>query len=108
MQGSGPLDDVDVNFSLDADQDRIAKGTVALRARDDGLGFDVDFGGGLAPLVPPQFRDFFAGQSTVRVSGVKQSAGGFRIDQPRRRRRGAATSTAASRPAATASCASSR
>ncbi|MFO1210828.1 MAG: hypothetical protein U1E40_16690, partial [Amaricoccus sp.] len=80
VQGSGPLDDVDVTFSLDADQDRIAKGTVSLRARDDGLGFDVDFGGGLAPLVPPQFRDFFAGQSTVRVSGVKQSAGGFRID----------------------------
>ena len=81
VQGSGPLDNVDVNFSLDAGPDRIAQGTVALRARDDGLGFDVDFGGGLSPLVPQQFRDFFAGQSTVKVTGVKKSAGGLRIDQ---------------------------
>ena len=30
---------------------------------------------------PQQFRDFFAGQSTVKVTGVKKSAGGLRIDQ---------------------------
>ncbi len=53
---------------------------MALRARDDGLGFDVDFSGGLSPLIPAQFRDFFAGQSTVKVAGVKKSAGGLRID----------------------------
>ena len=80
VNGSGPLDQVDVNFSLDAGSDRIAEGVVALRARDDGLGFDVNFNGGLSPLIPPQFRDFFAGQSTVKVVGVKKSAGGLRID----------------------------
>ena len=87
VNGSGPLDQVDVNFSLDADRDRIAQGVVALRARDDGLGFDVDFSGGLSPLIPAQFRDFFAGQSTVKVAGVKKSAGGLRIDALERRRR---------------------
>ena len=80
VQGSGPLDQVDVNFSLDAGGDRIAEGVVALRAGDEGLGFTVDFAGGLSPLIPAQFRDFFAGSSTVKVQGVRPAAGGLRID----------------------------
>ncbi len=80
VQGSGPLDNVDVNFSLDAANDRIAEGVVALRSTDAGLGFDVNFNGGLSPLIPQQFRDFFAGQSTVKVTGVKKNEGGLRID----------------------------
>ena len=39
---------------------------------DEGLGFDVDFSGEIAPLVPPDFRDFFAGESTV--AGAAASA----------------------------------
>ncbi|HRO12207.1 translocation/assembly module TamB domain-containing protein, partial [Amaricoccus sp.] len=80
LQGSGPLDQVDVTFSLDADGARMAEGLVALRDTDEGLGFSVDFSGGLSPLVPAQFRDFFAGSSTVQVRGVKPAAGGLRID----------------------------
>ena len=41
VQGSGPLDQVDVNFSLDAGGGRIAEGVVALRSTDEGLGFTV-------------------------------------------------------------------
>ncbi|MFT3975335.1 MAG: translocation/assembly module TamB domain-containing protein [Amaricoccus sp.] len=80
LAGSGPLEKVDVNFALDADQTRVAAGLVALRARDDGLGFDVDFGGDLAPLIPAQFRDFFAGHSSVRAQGVSKTGGGVRVD----------------------------
>jgi translocation and assembly module TamB len=80
LAGSGPLDQVDVNFALDADQTRVVAGLVALRARDDGLGFDVDFGGELAPLIPAQFRDFFAGRSTVKAQGVSKNGGGVRVD----------------------------
>ena len=49
--------------------DRIAEGVVALRSSDEGLGFNADFAGGLSPLVPAEFRDFFAGASTVKVAG---------------------------------------
>lgn len=80
LAGSGPLDEVDVNFALDADQTRVAEGLVALRARDDGLGFDVDFGGDLAPLIPAQFRDFFSGRSSVKAVGVSKTEGGVRVD----------------------------
>ena len=78
-EGSGQIDDVDVSFALDADGTRVAGGLVALRSSDAGLGFDVDFSGEIAPLVPPDFRGFFAGESAVRVSGVSKAGGGLRI-----------------------------
>lgn len=80
LTGSGPIDQVDLAFTLDADAARLVDGVVALRSRDEGLGFDVDFHGQIAPLVPPTFRDFFAGQSKVQVSGVSKAAGGLVID----------------------------
>lgn len=78
-EGSGPLDDVDVTFALDADGSRVAGGVVSLRSTDVGLGFDVDFSGAISPLVPPDFRDFFAGESAVKVSGVSKADGGLSI-----------------------------
>lgn len=80
-KGSGPLDDVTVTVALDAGSERIVDGQVALRSDDTGLGFDVDFRGSLSPLVPAPYRDFFAGESTVRVSGVNKAAGGVRISE---------------------------
>ena len=78
-EGSGPLDGVDVSFALDAGGTRIADGLVALSSGAEGLGFDVDFSGEIAPLVPPDFRGFFAGESTVAVRGVSKAGGGLRI-----------------------------
>lgn len=80
LAGNGPLDNVDVTFALDAGGNRVAGGTIALRAKDDGLGFDVDLKGGLSPLIPPQFRDFFAGESVIHVAGVSKTGGGVRLD----------------------------
>ena len=55
-------------------------------ARDDGLGFDADFSGGLAPLIPAQFRDFFAGA---------EHGAGARREQGRRAASGSTTWTLA-------------
>ncbi len=78
-KGSGPLDDVAVTVALDAGAERIIDGRVALKTDDTGLGFDVDFTGALSPLVPQPYRDFFAGDSKVRVAGVSKAAGGLRV-----------------------------
>ena len=80
LTGAGPLDNVDVTFSLDAAGDRIAGGTVALRAVDAGLRFDADFAGGLEPLIPAEYRDFFAGQSAITAQGVTRTGGGLNLD----------------------------
>lgn len=80
-KGAGPLDAVAVTVALDAGQERIVDGRVALESDDTGLGFDIDFTGALSPLVPAPYRDFFAGDSTVRVSGVRKAAGGLRVSE---------------------------
>jgi translocation and assembly module TamB len=81
LQGVGPLEDLDVEFALDADGARLASGDVALRETAEGLAFTADFAGELGPLVPPDYRDFFAGQSRVRVAGVNLDPAGLRLDE---------------------------
>ena len=106
LEGSGPLDGVDVTSRSTPTGTRVADGLIALRSSDAGLGFDVDFTRRRSRRwCRPDFRDFFAGESAVRVSGVSKAGGGLRIADARRRRRGAAASRATSRPAPTASCA---
>lgn len=80
LSGAGPIDNIDIEFALDAGGERIAGGTVALRGREDGLGFDADIAGGLSPLVPAEYRDFFAGDTSVQAAGVSKTGGGLRLD----------------------------
>lgn len=80
VNGAGPLNDVDIELSLDAAGDRVADGLVSLRGSDAGLGFTADLGGELAPLIPPDFRDFFEGETSVSVRGVSKADGGLRIE----------------------------
>ena len=81
LQGAGPLEDLDVAFALDADATRLASGDVTLRGVPEGLAFTADFAGVLAPLVPADYRDFFAGESRVRLAGVNLDPGGLRLDE---------------------------
>jgi translocation and assembly module TamB len=83
VNGAGPLDALDVALQLDAGGDRLVDGTVALRERAAGLGFIVDVEGRLAPLIPPDFRGFFAGETVVHLDGVNKTAGGLRLDRLR-------------------------
>ncbi len=80
VQGEGPLDNVDVTFGLDADEEQLLGGLIALRGVEDGLGFDVDVNGGVSPLIPADYREFFEGNTALTVSGTQKSAGGIRVD----------------------------
>lgn len=81
LAGAGPLENLDIDFGLMADNRRLAAGEVALREGADGLAFSANFAGELAPLIPADYRDFFAGESSVRLAGVNLTAGGFRLDE---------------------------
>ena len=81
LSGSGPIDNVDINLTLDAAGERLAGGTVALRGTGEGMGFDADLRGGIAPLIPADFRDFFAGETAIAVRGLNKAGGGMRIDR---------------------------
>ncbi|MFO1106364.1 MAG: translocation/assembly module TamB domain-containing protein [Amaricoccus sp.] len=80
LAGNGPLDNMDITFALTTDGSRAAGGTVALRGQPDGLGFDADLDGALAPLIPAPYRAFFDGSSRIKVAGVKKTDGGLRLD----------------------------
>lgn len=81
LQGAGPLDALDVDFAFDAGASRVAAGRFALRGAPGGLAFAADFAGELAPVVPAPYRDFFAGETSVRFSGVNFEAGGMRLER---------------------------
>jgi len=80
LSGAGPLDDVDITLSLDADGNRVAAGLVSLRGSDAGLGFTADISGEIAPLIPSEYRDFFAGETSVSVRGLNKAEGGLRVE----------------------------
>ena len=80
VTGDGPLDNVDITLALDANGERLAGGTLALRANDQGLGFTADLKGGIAPLIPAPYRDFFAGETALSANGVRKTDGGTRLD----------------------------
>jgi translocation and assembly module TamB len=81
LHGEGPLDALDLDFAFDAGGARIAAGTVELRRAADGRGFAADFAGGLAPIVPAPYRDFFAGETSVALAGVALDGGGVRVER---------------------------
>ncbi|MDQ0313930.1 translocation/assembly module TamB domain-containing protein [Amorphus orientalis] len=80
VQGEGPLDNLDITMSLDADGDRLVSGAVRLRERTEGLGFEARLEGSIGELIAPEHREAFAGDGLVTLSGVSRTEGGFAID----------------------------
>ncbi|MGE0281127.1 MAG: translocation/assembly module TamB domain-containing protein, partial [Rhizobiaceae bacterium] len=80
LKGAGPLDALNLNLTLDADQQRVLTGTTMLRRQADGLGFTANLEGPISRLIAPQFRDFFGPNTTLTASGATKDAGGFTLD----------------------------
>jgi len=80
LKGAGPLDALNLNLTLDADQQRVLTGTTMLRRQADGLGFTANLEGPISRLIAPQFRDFFGPNTTLTATGATRDAGGFTLD----------------------------
>lgn len=80
LQGKGPISDLDLDLTLDADGLRALTGKLALRHQDDGLGFNADLHGPIAQLVSPRFRDFFGAETALQASGRVHDGGGVTLD----------------------------
>src|SRR5690606_7666077 len=50
VEGEGPLQNLDIGLTLDADGERTLEGDAQLREQPDGLGFNVDLGGPISRL----------------------------------------------------------
>jgi translocation and assembly module TamB len=104
LQGSGPLDDVDLDFALDAAGDRLAEGTSSLREHRGGPRLPRRLLGRARAARAGRLPPFFAGADRRARRRRQQAGGGLRLDELAVS--GAALElTARSRPAPTASSA---
>ena len=81
LSGSGPIGNVDLALTFDADGERILTGTTRLRRDDDGLRFDADLSGPVARAVPAAYRQFFGAETQLETEGVVKSAGGVVVER---------------------------
>ncbi len=80
LAGAGPLSDLDVNLTLDADGERIVTGVAAFDRSGLGLSIDTNVEGPIARLVAPRFRDFFGANSVLSAEAVVRDEGGVTLN----------------------------
>lgn len=81
LAGEGPLEELDINLTLDAAAERILTGTTRLRGVDGGLGFSADLDGPISQLIAPAYRSFFGQRTVVAASGVVRDGGGLTLNR---------------------------
>ncbi|MFN3549554.1 MAG: translocation/assembly module TamB domain-containing protein [Mesorhizobium sp.] len=81
LSGSGPIGDLALELTLDADGARVLTGTTRLDRTDVGLAFSSDVRGPISRLVAPAFRDFFGDEASLTVNGTVRDEGGFAIER---------------------------
>lgn len=79
LQGSGPVENLDLDLALQAAGEQTLSGTAQFRRRDQGLGFTTELSGEIARLVAPQYRAFFGSETALSATGVVLDTGGFRL-----------------------------
>lgn len=81
LKGSGPVDDLRLALTLDADEARVLTGQARFAGSDEGRRFDVGAAGPLGELVKPELRDLFGNRSELIVSGVVRDSGETDIER---------------------------
>ena len=77
--GSGPVNDITVVLSVDANANRLIAGSLELKQQPEGLGFDARLAGEIGPLLPSVYRQFFEGESRILASGLLRDSGGWSL-----------------------------
>ncbi|HET7411125.1 MAG TPA: translocation/assembly module TamB domain-containing protein [Pararhizobium sp.] len=80
LAGKGPISNLALNMTLDADGKRALTGKLTLNETDAGRAVAVDVHGPLANLVAPAFRGFFGGNSVLTAKAVLKNGGGVKLD----------------------------
>ncbi|MFU0504500.1 translocation/assembly module TamB domain-containing protein [Pseudaminobacter sp. NGMCC 1.201702] len=80
LQGKGPLAELDLALTLDADAERVLTGTTQLRRQADGLAFTTNVEGPITRLISPRFREFFGSNTTLQAAGLVKDAGGMVLE----------------------------
>lgn len=80
LAGSGPIDDLAVELTLDADGERVVAGTTTLQRTTGGLAVNADVDGNIARLISPTFREFFGQSASIQARALVRDGGGLAVD----------------------------
>ena len=81
VEGQGPLDALSVDITLDAAQDRILTGNVALQGTPEGRRITADLDGAFGPLLPASVRDFVGQSSALDLVALQREGGGLTVER---------------------------
>jgi len=81
LAGAGPLDAFSADLVLRADSAQRLAGQVTLTRTESGEPrFAASLGGNIAPLLPPEYRDFFGADARLVAEGRQRPDGGMNLD----------------------------
>ncbi len=81
LVGSGPLEDFGARLRLATDGEERLTGTITLAAADPGAyRLRADVAGNLAPLLLPQYVDFFGDRVALVLDATRSAFGGLQVD----------------------------
>lgn len=80
IAGTGPISELDIELTLDADAERVLTGLATLRQQSEGLFFGTELSGPIARLIPQQFRGFFGEETSLSARGLLREEGGITLD----------------------------
>lgn len=81
LRGGGPVDDLKLALTLDADDSRVLTGQMQVSGGDAGRRFNIGAAGPVGTLVRPDLRDLFGERSELVISGVTRADGGADIER---------------------------
>ncbi|MEX0346988.1 MAG: translocation/assembly module TamB domain-containing protein [Rhizobiaceae bacterium] len=81
LKGSGPVSDLRLALTLDADERRVMTGQARFAGTDESRRFDIGAAGPLGELVRPDLRDLFGQRSELILAGRTLDDGGFDIER---------------------------
>ena len=81
LNGSGPVSDLRLALTLDADERRVLTGQARFAGTDNSRRFDIGAAGPLGELVRPDLRDLFGQRSELILAGRTLDDGGLDIER---------------------------
>jgi len=79
LAGKGVLDDLAISLGVDVGAARLIEGNLTLARQALGRNIIANLNGDIAGLLPAAYRPFFAGDSTLSLSGLLRDTGGVTL-----------------------------
>lgn len=80
LTGAGPIDDLDVALTFDADGARVLDGTGVVDQTEAGIAISAGLGGPIATILPAPYRPFFGERTNFSADILVREEGGIALN----------------------------